>query len=244
MEDKIESLANQVVSGLKALGDPVRAQGECRYFKGTITCFGTGLPSLQKLERELCNGLEKTWTVEEALSLCDKLLEKKLFEVTLFALTFLERFADRLSERDFEHCKDWIERNLCDNWAAVDHLCPHVLGLVVKNHPDLISEIKKWTKSSNRWIRRSSAVTFILHARGGIFLDDAYDIAEKLLEDKSDDLVQKGNGWMLREAGKTDMPRLEAFILKHGSNIPRITLRYAIEKFPKEKREYLLAATK
>jgi hypothetical protein len=48
----------------------------------------------------------------------------------------------------------------------------------------------------------------------------------------------------LREAGKTDMPRLKRFLLRHGSAIPRTTLRYAIERFPVAKRAELLQATR
>ena len=49
---------------------------------------------------------------------------------------------------------------------------------------------------------------------------------------------------MLRETGKTDPARLENFLLEHGPRIPRTTLRYAIERFPPEKRKALLEMTK
>ena len=97
---------------------------------------------------------------------------------------------------------------------------------------------------SNRWTRRASAVTFIIPLRKGEFLDIAYEIATVLIRDKENDLVQKGNGWMLREAGGADQGRLERFLLEHGPETPRTTLRYAIEKFPPEKRAQLLAKTK
>jgi 3-methyladenine DNA glycosylase AlkD len=59
-----------------------------------------------------------------------------------------------------------------------------------------------------------------------------------------DDLIHKATGWLLREAGKTDMPRLEKFLLENGVAIPRTTLRYAIERFPEDKRKRLLTKTK
>jgi DNA alkylation repair enzyme len=49
---------------------------------------------------------------------------------------------------------------------------------------------------------------------------------------------------MLREAGKPDPARLEGFLSEHGPKIPRTTLRYAIERFPPEKRKTLLEKTK
>ncbi len=178
------------------------------------------------------------------MELCDILLEKRIFEVTIFALDFLERFADRLGEPELLRMEKWLEDDLCDNWAAVDTLCPHVVGPMLRNHAELVPRVHRWAHSGNRWARRASAVCFILLLRKGEFIDAAYATAGVLIADKDDDLVQKGCGWMLREAGTTDPERLEKFLLKNGSGIPRTTLRYAIEKFPKEKRAELLAATR
>jgi 3-methyladenine DNA glycosylase AlkD len=74
-------------------------------------------------------------------------------------------------------------------------------------------------------------------------LDDAYAIAESLFK-YPEDLIHKATGWMLREAGKPDPTRLEGLLLENGPKIPRTTLRYAIERFPPEKRKTLLEKTK
>jgi len=75
------------------------------------------------------------------------------------------------------------------------------------------------------------------------FRDAAYEVATELLGDK-EDLIHKAVGWLLREAGKVDRDRLEAYLLDKGPRLPRTTLRYAIEKFPKEDRKRLLEATR
>lgn len=56
--------------------------------------------------------------------------------------------------------------------------------------------------------------------------------------------MHKAVGWLLREAGKTDMERLKRFLLKNGPEIPRTTVRYAIERFPKNQRKQLLEETR
>ena len=50
--------------------------------------------------------------------------------------------------------------------------------------------------------------------------------------------------WLLREAGKTDPPRLERYLRRHGPTIPRTTVRYAIERMPEARRKAMLLATR
>lgn len=133
--------------------------------------------------------------------------------------------------------------NHCNNWAAVDALASWILAPLIQKFPELIPVIKTWASLSNLWVRRASAVSFVPLARKGQYLDTAYDIANALFK-YPEDLIHKATGWLLREAGKTDPIRLEAFLLKNGPKIPRTALRYAIERFPKEKRESILTKTK
>ena len=74
-------------------------------------------------------------------------------------------------------------------------------------------------------------------------LDLVYEIAKRLHGDR-EDLIQKAVGWTLREAGKTDLARLERYLRANGARIPRLTLRYAIERFPPAKRAALLKETR
>ena len=55
------------------------------------------------------------------------------------------------------------------------------------------------------------------------------------------DLIHKTVGWMLREVGKRDRGLLEKFLRDNYSELPRTTLRYAIERFEKGERKGWLA---
>jgi 3-methyladenine DNA glycosylase AlkD len=92
-------------------------------------------------------------------------------------------------------------------------------------------------------VRRAAAVAMIPLARHGRSLDPAYRIAVALAPDEHD-LIHKATGWLLREAGKTDMRRLERFLRARGSRFSRTSVRYAIERFPAAKRKQLLGATR
>jgi len=85
-------------------------------------------------------------------------------------------------------------------------------------------------------MRRASAVSLIIPARKGLFLDIIFEIANSLMLDK-DDLVQKGYGWMLKAASESHQQEVFDFVMKKKSIMPRTSLRYAIEKMPEEMRK-------
>jgi 3-methyladenine DNA glycosylase AlkD len=82
-------------------------------------------------------------------------------------------------------------------------------------------------------MRRASAVTLIIPARRGKFLEHILEIADILLLDK-EDMVQKGYGWMLKAASESHQEEIFNYVMSKKSIMPRTALRYAIEKMPKE----------
>jgi len=138
--------------------------------------------------------------------------------------------------------KGWLSANLSANWATTDAMCGLLIGPLLVDRPALALRMRAWSRDRNMWVRRASAVALIPSVRHGAALALGYEIAARLHADRQD-LIQKAVGWMLREAGKTDMPRLERYLLANGVRIPRTTLRYAIERFPEPKRRQILAVT-
>ena len=100
-------------------------------------------------------------------------------------------------------------------------------------YPEFLSKLKKFTNSENRWMRRAAAVSLIVPARKGRFLDEIFEIADGLLTDE-DDLVQKGYGWLLKVASQAHQQEVFDYVMRNRTIMPRTALRYAIEKMPKE----------
>jgi 3-methyladenine DNA glycosylase AlkD len=126
--------------------------------------------------------------------------------------------------------------NSVSNWAACDTLCNHTIGSFLEMYPDYVSNLKIWATSPNRWVRRASAVSLIIPAKEEKFLQDIFQIADILLLDK-DDMVQKGYGWMLKVASQAHQQEVYKYVLARKTTMPRMALRYAIEKMPKEFRD-------
>lgn len=122
------------------------------------------------------------------------------------------------------------------NWASCDTLCNHTVGGFLEDYPQFIPRLRDWARSENRWLRRAAAVSLIVPARRGLFLEDIFAIADILLMDE-DDLVRKGYGWMLKAASQAHLNEVFDFVMKHKTIMPRTALRYAIEKMPEEMRK-------
>ena len=99
-------------------------------------------------------------------------------------------------------------------------------------YPQYLSKLKEFAGSDNRWMRRASAVSLIIPARKGKFLNDILELADILLLDK-DDMVQKGYGWMLKAASQAYQQEIFDYVISKKAVMPRTALRYAIEKMPK-----------
>jgi 3-methyladenine DNA glycosylase AlkD len=231
------------VEQLREKADPVRAAGAQRYFKDTIRCFGLTTPQVRELAGQAHAMIKGSWGVGEAVDFCGLMLANPYFEVKAIGILVLERFKPDYPKSLFRTVRAWLVADYCDNWATVDTLCPTSVGALLERYPDLVSSIKTWTRSPNRWVRRASLVSFLKLTRKPGFLDDIYETSRSLFGDV-DDLVQKANGWLLREAGKSDPARLERFLMTDGPAIPRTTLRYAIERFDAKKRRSILLSTK
>jgi 3-methyladenine DNA glycosylase AlkD len=216
-----------------------------RFFKEKVVVYGVKSAVVGKLAKAYFNEIKsenKKVSPEkkkEIFALCEELFKSDYCEEAYIAAEWAYALRDYYSEEDFYTFEHWIE-NYVNNWAKCDTLCNHTVGSFIEKFPAYISNLKTWTASENRWLRRAAAVTLVLPARKGAFLEDIFEIADILLQDK-DDLVQKGYGWMLKEASKAHQQEIFAYVMKNKKQMPRTALRYAIEKFPKDLRAEAMA---
>jgi 3-methyladenine DNA glycosylase AlkD len=200
-----------------------------RYFKEKITVYGVKTAIVNKIAGKYYPGV-KPLGKNKIFALCEELLKSDYTEEAFIACDWSYRLHKEYEPEDFALFEKWITQYI-NNWAKCDTLCNHSVGSLVEKYPQFILNLKQWAKSDNRWLRRAAAVTLIIPAKRGNFLEDILKISDILLRDR-DDLVQKGYGWLLKDAAIQHQAEIFDYVMKNKSIMPRTALRYAIERLP------------
>jgi 3-methyladenine DNA glycosylase AlkD len=215
------------------VADPVHAEKERRFFKEEIKHRGvTGTLSLKIAKRYADEFKKEKLTKSEIFELCDELWKSEYLDEMRVACEWSESQKKLYERSDIDVFERWI-RLYVHNWAACDTLCNHTVGDLVSMYPELIERLLIWADDENLWVKRAAAVTLIIPARRGEFLEYIFKIADKLLTD-TEDMVRKGYGWMLKAASEAHETEVFEYVTRNKSVMPRTSLRYAIEKMNPE----------
>ncbi|NMC38279.1 MAG: DNA alkylation repair protein [Bacteroidales bacterium] len=210
-----------------------RISGE-RFFREEVKLYGVRSAVVSRIGKEAWKNLAGK-SKKEIFSLCEDLWKSGIMEESFVACNWSYYVHKKYEPEDIEVFKIWIE-NYVSNWASCDTLCNHSVGTLAEMYPGIIEDLKTWTASPNRWLRRASAVSLIIPARKGLFSADIFEIADRLLQDR-DDMVRKGYGWMLKSASQARQKEVFDYVYRNKEKMPRTSLRYAIEKMPAELRK-------
>lgn len=235
----------KIKAELKALADKDRAMlcsyyfktGEGEYGEGDIF-YGITVPTLRQVAKKY---------IEIELEEIEDLLSHKVHEIRFIAAVLLtEKYkrARNLSEKAkiAKFYQNHLER--FNNWDLIDVSAHKILGsylseLLRDKQKDSLIVLKKLAKSSNIWRRRAAIVStfsFIKQKNCKPTL-----IISDILMSDSHDLIHKANGWMLREVGKNcSQAVLLNYLDRNYKQMPRVMLRYAIERLPENKRKHYL----
>lgn len=157
----------------------------------------------------------------------EKLLESPVHEVRVGAVSIMDfqaRDKKTTVVRRQELFDLYIRRHdRINTWDLVDRSAIHVVGGYLFDKPrDRLYELAR----SKQMAERRTAIVSTIYFIGQGDVADTFKIAEMLLHD-TDDFIHKATGWALRTAGG---PELIAFLDAHAAKMPRVMLRYAVEK--------------
>jgi len=206
-------------------------KGAQNYFREKIKIYGVRTPIAREISRKYFSEI-KHLKKKEIFSFCETLLKTGYGEESTIAFDWAFRLRNQYEKRDFKIFESWLRKYVSD-WGKCDNFSTHAFGYFIHDFPEFLSKVKLWTKSKNRWPRRASAVILIYPVRKKKYLEYVFKTADILLLD-FDDMVQKGYGWMLKEASNVYPKKVFDYVIKNKEKMPRTALRYAIEKYPKK----------
>jgi len=230
----------ELIKELEGVSDKQQAENLQRFFKTGKGEYADGdifLGVKVPVQRQIC---KKYYDL--SLNDIQKLLNSKIHEHRLCGLVILMNKYKKSKKnpvekiRIFEFYLKNASENKINNWDLVDLSAPKIVGeFLLKEDRSILRNL---AKSSNVWERRIAIVSTMPFIKNRNF-GDVLVIADALIKDEHD-LIHKAVGWMLREIGKKNMDVLEIFLSTRYNQMPRTMLRYAIEKFPEEKRKKYL----
>ena len=232
-------MLRELITELDRYADPEKAAFFPRFFKTSPGQYGEG-DQFQGITVPDCRFVAKKF---KSLPLNDiqTLLESPWHEQRLVALLILLLQYKKAPELEQHTLYVFYLKNTLhiNNWDLVDLSCRDIVGAYIYEHPEEYSTLIKLATSELLWDRRIAIIsTFYFLMQGDP--NPTLEIAAKLLQDRHD-LIQKATGWMLRELGKRiDDTLLITFLKEHYEEMPRTTLRYAIERFPATTRKQIL----
>jgi len=228
--------APEIRRRLKQLANPEKAKVLRGFFKTGPGQYGEGdvflgitVPQLRGLSKE-CGSASLTDSVA--------LLKSSVHEERLLALFLLVAAYQRGNEATKKEIYRIYLRHVryINNWDLVDLSAPNIVGAYLADRSR--GPLYRFARSRDLWKKRIAILAtfaFIKQNDGA----DTLKIAKSLLADDHD-LIHKAVGWMLPELGKRDLAAEEKFLKQHYHRMPRTMLRYAIERFPEEKRKKYL----
>jgi 3-methyladenine DNA glycosylase AlkD len=223
--------AQEVIAQLKSFATPERKKINEYFFKtgkGQYSQFdqfiGVRTPQIRLISKQ-----HRSIAFNEI----DQLINSALHEVRFCGLIIL---INQYQAGNTKIVFDYYLQNLhaVNNWDLVDYSAPHIVGDYIFHHQDKLGLLFDLSHSENLWHKRIAIVATFFFIKQSEF-NPTFTIGKTLLNDKHD-LIHKAVGWMFREIYKKNNKACKVFLRKNYAQLPRTTLRYAIERMNQSER--------
>ncbi len=222
-------IATHIRTVLKNGGSAPHVQEVQWFFKQEVKSRGWYTGELRKVAVRFRRTILAEHDLSYLLEVADQLFRGNMLEEKVFAVLMLQGIVGEFGKREFKMFEGWLDR--ISSWADHDGVVQYLIGPILAADATLLSRPPRWAKSKKRWHRRAAAVSLIHSTRQHKNFADIQRITEMLLGD-DDDMVQKGLGWLLREAAKFNPDQTVEYLMTIRGRSPRLVLRTACETLP------------
>jgi 3-methyladenine DNA glycosylase AlkD len=230
-------IAAHIRTVLKSGGSAPHTKEVEHFFKHEVKSRGWYTAELRKVAKRFRRAILAEHGLSYLLQVADQLFEGDVLEEKAFAVLLLEGMTKQFGREEFKLFEAWIDR--ITNWADHDALVHYLIGPMVAADDAYLVRVPSWAKKKSIWRQRAAAVSLIHSTRQHKNFDQIQRITELLLT-SDDDMVQKGLGWLLREAAKANPGQTVAYLMTIRDRTPRLVLRTACETLPPATRERVL----
>jgi 3-methyladenine DNA glycosylase AlkD len=200
-----------------------------RFFKHEVKSRGWYTAELRKVAKRFRRAVLAEHGLPYLLQVADQLFSGEVLDEKNFAVMLLENMADQFGREEFKLLESWLDR--VTSWADHDALVHYLIGPMVAADEAYLVCLPRWARKKSVWHQRAAAVSLIHSTRRHKNFGHIQRITEMLLP-SDDDMVQKGLGWLLREAAKANPKQTVAYLLTIRDRTPRLVLRTACETLP------------
>ena len=209
-----------------------------RFFKHEVQSRGWYTAELRKVSRRFRRAILAEHGLPYLLLVADQLFRGEMLEEKNFDVMLLEGMTTQFSRGEFKLFESWLDR--VSTWADHDALVHYLIGPMVAADDTYLTRLPRWAKKKDVWHQRAAAVSLIHSTRQHKHFDHIQRMTELLLT-SDDDMVQKGLGWLLREAAKANPVQTVAYLMTIRDRTPRLVLRTACETLDRQTRARVLA---
>jgi 3-methyladenine DNA glycosylase AlkD len=225
-----KQLTKQLISDLKQHVDTDYRQAlkNC-YMRNIRKLLGVRVPQYRKIFKPYAQHC-KPLNIDEVGDFCESLVDTGIYECRQLAFELSYQHQSKWQRKHFKLFEKWVLHSI-EDWSDCDSFCTHTIGAMLIQYPTLVKQLYQWAKHPKWIVNRCAPVALILPIKANLYHDDVFKLADHL-QPHPHDLVQKGYGWALKVLADVDRERVFNYVIKHKATMPRVALRYAIEKMP------------
>lgn len=219
-------MVNFLRKELKKASDPERAAPMKAYMKNLQVFYGVPKP----LRRRILHSARKQFNIssfKEYETVIKELWSGDFREELYCAVDIAMHYKVFRTDKAMKLYTAMLKS--ADNWDTVDAIASHLVGELVMNNRKHETLLKKWSRSKNMWLRRTSLLAHLRHKHHTNIrqLEDTI----LLLIDENEFFIQKAIGWVLRQYAYTDPKWVKQFVLKNSSCMSNLAKREAMRHF-------------
>jgi 3-methyladenine DNA glycosylase AlkD len=233
-------IAKHIRTVIKNGGSAPHTEEVQRFFKHEVQSRGWYTGELRKVAVRFRRTVIAESGLSFLLQVSDQLFRGDVLEEKVFAVMMLQGIVKEFGKPEFKLFESWLDR--VTTWADHDALVHYLIGPMIAADAVFLSPPPRWARKRTHkpWHQRAAAVSLIHSTRQHKNFGDIQRITEMLLT-SDDDMVQKGLGWLLREAAKANPKPTVEYLMTIRGRTPRLVLRTACGTLPAATRARVLA---